>query len=191
MPTLEIVASVLWPRHQVKPEYSAWRVVTADGRSLQGYRRGDSPSEIKLFDPATQQTHTLAPGDIEEQREVGTLMPDGLIARMSDVERRDLVRFLVELGHTPALVELVRPDPPPAEFAFDRAPLDRAAWTLWQEKVNRDRLYDFYAKEALFFRDQSPRPHLLPQFPGLDGGTLGHWGNQNEDYLEGQSLEAD
>ena len=27
---------------------------------------------------------------------------------------------------------------------------------------------------------RSPRPPLLPPFPGLDGGKLGHWGNQNE-----------
>jgi hypothetical protein len=43
---------------------------------------------------------------------------------------------------------------------------------LWQEPVNRDRLYDFYLKEALFFRSQPNRPHLLPAYPGLDGGNV-------------------
>ena len=45
--------------------------------------------------------------------------------------------------------------------------------------VNRERIYDFYAKEAEAFLKR-PRPALLPQFPGLDGGSDGHWGNQDE-----------
>ena len=28
---------------------------------------------------------------------------------------------------------------------------------------------------------QSPAPLLLPTYPGLDGGSHGHWGNQNEE----------
>ncbi|MCA9091715.1 MAG: hypothetical protein KDA90_24155, partial [Planctomycetaceae bacterium] len=46
--------------------------------------------------------------------------------------------------------------------------------------MNRDRLYDFYTKQAEYFRIQHHVPRLLAQFPGLDGGTQGHWGNQNE-----------
>ena len=41
--------------------------------------------------------------------------------------------------------------------------------------VNRERLYDFYAKQAALTGD------LLPPFPGLDGGSHGHQGNQNDD----------
>lgn len=40
--------------------------------------------------------------------------------------------------------------------------------------VNRDRLYDFYAKQAQL------KDALLPPFPGLDGGIYGHQGNQND-----------
>ena len=47
--------------------------------------------------------------------------------------------------------------------------------------MNRERIYDFYAKEAEYFRKQSPVPLLLPPYPGLDGGSHGHWGNQNEE----------
>jgi hypothetical protein len=77
-------------------------------------------------------------------------------------------------------LETIGPAETPAEFVYDR-PLDPAAWKLWQHPVNRDRLYDFYLKEALFFRSQSHAAHLLPAFPGMDGGKLGHWGNQNEE----------
>ena len=111
-------------------------------------------------------------------------MPDGLAAAMTPDQRRDLMRFLHELGTTPGLENEVHSEGTIAEFSYDRAPLDPSAWPLWQHPVNRDRVYDFYTKEAMFFRQQTCGPHLLPAFPGLDGGKLGHWGNQNEDVLE-------
>jgi len=43
-----------------------------------------------------------------------------------------------------------------------------------QHYVNRDRLYDFYAKQVKL------EGSLLPAFPGLDGGIYGHQGNQND-----------
>lgn len=46
--------------------------------------------------------------------------------------------------------------------------------------VNRDRVFDFYAKEAMAFMNAKPRPSLLAAYPGLDGGNQGHWGNQND-----------
>ena len=188
----EIAEAVLWPKHSVKPEFRSWQILLADGRSLQGYKRSESAAEVQLFDPTNQQTYTLAKDEIEAQREVGTLMPDGLAAAMTDPQRRHVLRLLLELGVTPRLENEVLPEPPPAEFLYDRAPLDRAASPNWQQPVNRDRIYDFYLKEALFFRHQSPRPHLLPAFPGLDGGTLGHWGNQNEEvWKDGRWNETD
>ena len=57
----------------------------------------------------------------------------------------------------------------------------RRAWPLWQHPVNRDRLYDFYSRRPSTSARSRIRPHLLPAFPGLDGGKLGHWGNQNEE----------
>lgn len=53
-------------------------------------------------------------------------------------------------------------------------PLEPEANPYWQEYINRDRIYDFYAKQA------RERPDKLAAFPGLDGGHLGHWGNQND-----------
>jgi len=46
--------------------------------------------------------------------------------------------------------------------------------------VNRERIFDFYGKQALQFMKQKPLPELLPPFLGLDGGLQGHWGNQND-----------
>ncbi len=58
--------------------------------------------------------------------------------------------------------------------------------------VNRDRVYDFYAKQARHFRDANPRPALLAEFAGLDGGSYGHWGNQSEPvWADGRWNETD
>ncbi|HEY2572948.1 MAG TPA: TIM barrel protein, partial [Verrucomicrobiaceae bacterium] len=76
------------------------------------------------------------------------------------------------------------PPPPtiaPAAFSYDQSPLRPMQWPHHRETVNRDRVYDFYEKEARYFMRQSPVPELLPEYPGLDGGTYGHWGNQNDD----------
>lgn len=72
------------------------------------------------------------------------------------------------------------PAPKPAEFTPDREPLDKSQNIHWQEFVNRERVFDFYGKQALHFMKQKPLPALIPQFPGLDGGQQGHWGNQND-----------
>ncbi len=67
----------------------------------------------------------------------------------------------------------------PADFSYERAPLQPGRWPNAGLHVNRERIYDFYAKEAEAFLKRPDVP-LLPQFPGLDGGRDGHWGNQNE-----------
>src|SRR5207244_663848 len=67
-----------------------------------------------------------------------------------------------------------------ATFPIERAPLEPRHWPNWKQFVNRNRLYDFYAREADHFMKQEKVPPLLPAFPSLDGGNFGHWGNQNE-----------
>jgi sugar phosphate isomerase/epimerase len=68
-----------------------------------------------------------------------------------------------------------------------RAPLEREADSYWQHEINRDRVYDFYAKQAL------ARSENLVAFPGLDGGHQGHWGNQNDEttWKDGRVGEMD
>ncbi|MGQ0636158.1 MAG: DUF6797 domain-containing protein [Planctomycetaceae bacterium] len=172
----EIAEAVLWPRRTVKAEYVAWSLVLANGQTRQGYKLAESNEAIELFDPTTQRSASIPKSEIDEQHETGTLMPDGIAAAMSAAQRRDLLRFLLELGRTPGLEDAIGAPHVPATFAYDRAPLDPAAWPLWQHPVNDERLYDFYLKEALYFRAEKNRPHLLPAFPGLDGGAFGHWG---------------
>jgi len=69
--------------------------------------------------------------------------------------------------------------PAPAEFKPGLKPLNADDNVHWQEFVNRERVFDYYGKQALQFMSQST-PELIPGFPGLDGGQQGHWGNQND-----------
>ncbi|MCB1077831.1 MAG: hypothetical protein KDM64_08400, partial [Verrucomicrobiae bacterium] len=42
--------------------------------------------------------------------------------------------------------------------------------------INRHRLYSFYDRQAEYYLDGHPVPAVLPEYPGLDAGTFGHWG---------------
>jgi putative heme-binding domain-containing protein len=181
LPADQIVESVLWPKRQVREGYLALMVVTDDGQSYTGYKERENDREIVLRDPAKGDRIRIAKASIEERREVGSLMPDGLADAMSPGQRRDLFRFLMELGAAGGVSadQLLTHGQVPAKFLFERAPLHPEDWPNWQQPVNRDRVYDFYTKEAECFRKQ-PSQKLLPEFCGLDGGKYGHWGNQNE-----------
>jgi putative heme-binding domain-containing protein len=179
----DIAESVLWPRRKVKDGYMVQAVATKDGRIRQGYVVSFGDAGLELRDTSSDTITKLEQDDIEEINEQGSLMPDGLAQSMTERERVDVMRFLLEMGgaESARLAELVGRMHEPAAFAFGRAPLSPADWPSWTLPVNRERVYDFYAKEADYFAAMSPPPRLLPEFPGLDGGAHGHWGNQNED----------
>lgn len=184
----QIAESILWPKREVKPEYQTWTVVNDSGRVVRGYKVRDDAQEVVLRDPALGVEHIFAKESIEDLVESGTLMPDGLAAAMTPEQLRDVVKLLSSMGNDSTLtVDSIAQTISrsqvhgPAPFEFTREPLHPEDWPNWQAKVNRDRLYDFYAKEADYFRKQDHIPPMLPEFPGLDGGVLGHWGNQNEE----------
>ena len=164
----DVVESILWPRLKVKEGYEAVVVATVDGRSRQAYKVSESPEEVVLRDPASREVVRIPRAQVESTRPVGTLMPDGLASSMGTTERRDLVRFLIDLGRpgssTPEAI--LRMAHAPVGFAYDRAPLDPARNPAWTHPVNRDRVYDFYAKEADHFAKLAEVPRLLPPYPG-------------------------
>ena len=181
VPPEEIVESVLWPKRQVKAGFEAFAVSTHDGRIIRGYRQEDDKDALNLRDPSSGDRLRVAKEDVEEVKEEGSLMPEGVIATLSAEDRRDLIRFLLDLGRSGGLTAEALSQHPmtPAKFVFNREPLQPELWPNAGHKINRDRLYDYYSKEAEAFLDR-PEVMLLPQFPGLDGGREGHWGNQNE-----------
>ncbi|MCA9083330.1 MAG: hypothetical protein KDA81_04700 [Planctomycetaceae bacterium] len=184
----QIVESVFWPRRDVKPEFSVVTILTTDGLTVRGYRQPSDADVVVLKDPTNGKVITVRRSEIEDEVAHGTLMPDGLMASMNAGQQADLLRFLISLGKPdgldPQIVSSVlshATSHAPATFEYDRSPLQPNDWPHWEHPVNRNRLYDFYARQADHFRKVTPAPMLLAEFPGLDGGQLGHWGNQNED----------
>jgi putative heme-binding domain-containing protein len=194
LPPEEIAESLLWPRKKIKEGYAAIAVATDDGKVIQGYPHKQTEKEIEITEATSGSTLRLARSRVEEVRQVGSLMPEGIAAAMSPRQIRDLVRFLAGLGKPGGSATRPMPLHPhaAAAFSFDRAPLQPENRPDWRQPVNRDRIYDYYTKEAEFFRNQSPTPLLLPPFPGLDGTAHGHWGNQSEEtWIDGRWNEAE
>ncbi|MAI71916.1 MAG: heme-binding domain-containing protein [Rhodopirellula sp.] len=194
-----IVESLFWPQRVVVDEYKAIAVLNIDGHVVRGYRVSENDSALVLRDSATGETISIRQDDIEAISSVGSLMPVGLLATMALQDKHDLISFLADLGqHEKVSVAGVDAllshshGHHPESFAMAREPLEPERWPNWQANVNRDRLYDFYRKQARYFRDVTPRPELLAQFPGLDGGKDGHWGNQSEPtWADGRWNETD
>jgi putative heme-binding domain-containing protein len=180
----QIVESLLWPKRQVKPEFVATAIATTSGTLHQGYIVRESAAEVVLRDATTAEELKFAAGDIDQRQSIGTLMPDGLSTAMTSQQRRDVVRFLLELGRGDAhqLDQMVGLAHQPASFVCDFGPLEPDQWRYERHHVNRDRLYDFYAKEADYFRNLPFAVAILPAYPGIDGGRYGHWGNQDEQF---------
>ena len=183
----KIVESLLWPNRDVEPKYHSWQILTADGEVIRGYKQSEDKDMLVVRDPAAGTDRELATDDIEEISPAGSLMPEGLVGGMGRQQQLDLIRLLIDLGKEPsldlAMVETTLMHAhghQPAKFPLNRAPIDVADWPHWEAFINRDRLYEFYTKQAEFFRVHEPRPTLLSEFPGLDGGPFGHWGNQSE-----------
>lgn len=183
----EIVDSLWNPQNIVDSSYKGITVLLTDGSVVRGYPGQETEEELIIRDQSTNSEKVLARNEIEMIQTIGSLMPSGLMEALNEQQRFDLVSFLIELG----TYKRIQPDAIDALFAHShvhhpvsfepkRPPLEPAQWQSWQEEVNRDRVYDFYRKQARHFRSVSPRPSLVTEYPGLDGGQYGHWGNQSE-----------
>lgn len=188
---VEVAESFLWPQRDVDPRWHAWSVVTRDGLARRGYITQQSDASLTLTDPTAATEQTIARADIDEIVYAGSLMPDGLASAMSPRQRIDVFRLLLEIRAAADQPERLRSVSSvlahaathahaPAAFAYDAGPIEPDLWPQRHHHINRDRLYDFYLKQARHFRSASPRPALLAAWPGLDGGRYGHWGNQDD-----------
>ncbi|HEV7282983.1 MAG TPA: GDSL-type esterase/lipase family protein [Pirellulaceae bacterium] len=206
----ELVEAILWPKRKVEAEYVAHAILDSEGRSYQGYvlREDDQRLVFRDTTAGAAKEVELAKDEIELRREVGTLMPENLAATMSEPQLLDLIAFVITVGREggPTVEQsetLVAHSQAhfhkPATFPYDKQPLSPTNWPYADRPVNGDRLYDFYTRQAEWFRTRtngSPSStssqsatdaehayvpgQLLADFPGLDGGPFGHWGTQNE-----------
>ena len=93
-----IVESVLWPKRQVKEGYLLTQVTTKDGRELQGYRVGETAEHLTLRNFAVGGVDVVAKANLAARSDVGSIMPEGLMAGLTPAELADLFRYLFELG---------------------------------------------------------------------------------------------
>ncbi|MBI2806404.1 MAG: c-type cytochrome [Planctomycetes bacterium] len=89
-----ILESILQPSNTVAPHYVAWHLETAAGKVRTGMLIHTNLDEYTYLD-AKGERFKLRTGDLTEQRPLTTsIMPDGLIDRMTDQELRDLLAYL-------------------------------------------------------------------------------------------------
>ena len=98
LPVPLIIESLFWPNRQVKEGFLATRVITTEGQIFTGYKLKETADDVQLRDITTREVRRIAKQDVEEMAAVGSVMPVGLTAGMTEGEVRDLIRYLSELG---------------------------------------------------------------------------------------------
>jgi putative heme-binding domain-containing protein len=188
----QIATSLLWPHREIEPAYQTYQVLMDDGRVVRGYRISEGEKSIVIREPASGVETKLARDEIENEKVTGSSMPETLVASLSRVQQLDLIAFVSSLGRpeglksevVASLLEHSRGHKV-AEFPLIKGPIDPNLYRWHGDSVNRDRVFDFYAKQAEYFRTQNKTAELLNEYPGLDGREFGHWGNQDEKFWAG------
>ena len=93
-----VLGAMVEPQREVKEGFVAVELTTRSGDTYQGYLRGESPDEVAILDHLTGRVVRLNPGHIADRRQIGSLMPPGLLDSLSRTEVRDLAAYLSALG---------------------------------------------------------------------------------------------
>lgn len=194
----ELIESILWPNLAIEPEYVPRKYLLDDDQVVTGYPVASAREDVVLVrDPAKGEVRELSKDSIVQSAPSQSLMPNGLLDALSTEKKLDLIRFMVHLRHLPAdQVAMAQRAVQSAShhamstFSWNREPIHPDRHPYADHLVNRDRVYDFYAKQANAFRTKDTGLDLLQAYPGLDGGTFGHWGNQNEETWRGNEWQS-
>jgi putative membrane-bound dehydrogenase-like protein len=93
--------SILYPSKAIADQFLSWNVVTKKGTSLTGLIVEETPARIVLRD-ANGTDHPIAKEDMEERTKSPTsLMPDNLLAYMTEEDLLDIVEYLYSLKTEP------------------------------------------------------------------------------------------
>jgi putative heme-binding domain-containing protein len=93
-----IVTELVWPALNVKEGYEAATVTLRDGTVVTGFKHSETADEIAVRDVATGTVRTLRRADAASVQSGGTVMPDGLLASLTERQLASLIRYLGELG---------------------------------------------------------------------------------------------
>jgi putative heme-binding domain-containing protein len=92
-----LIDSVLDPNKAIKDGYQGYTIVTNSGESYSGIKVRQDAREILLRDNAHLEI-PIAISQIKAQKDIGSLMPNGLADVLTHQEFLDLIKFLSELG---------------------------------------------------------------------------------------------
>lgn len=90
--------SILIPSKAIADQYLQWKVDTVDGKTVTGLLVAESEAGLTLRD-ANGKDHTFATKDLDgpKQKSLVSLMPDNLVAALTEQELIDLVEYLLTL----------------------------------------------------------------------------------------------
>jgi putative heme-binding domain-containing protein len=93
-----IIGAVLEPQREIKESYEAVQITAKDGRSALGYIVARNSAGATIREPFTGAETHFATADIGAEKQIGSLMPAGLVDALPREDLRDLFRYLSELG---------------------------------------------------------------------------------------------
>ena len=93
-----ILGAILDPQKEIKEGYTSIAVETKDGSEYQGNPVRETPEQLVLRDALRNRDIRVRKDTIVERRQIGSVMPTGLVDTINRFEFRDLVRYLSELG---------------------------------------------------------------------------------------------
>ncbi|MFL2862627.1 MAG: hypothetical protein ACJ0BJ_08575 [Pirellulales bacterium] len=92
-----LIESIYKPNAKIKENYHSVNILTTDGLILTGIVVGSDNEELILRD-ARNKLVRIPKDEIEFQKPGKSLMPEGLVDRLSQQEQVDLIKFLTQLG---------------------------------------------------------------------------------------------
>lgn len=95
MSAKDIEKAVESPSSDVPPEYRSKEIVTRDGKSLRGIYRADTKDSIELLNSRGDLWTTYFKSELKSLKTYRkSLMPDGLLAKLSQADKESLYAFL-------------------------------------------------------------------------------------------------
>ena len=92
-----LIESIYKPNAKIKENYHSVNILTVDGLVLTGIIVGSDNNEVVLRD-ARNKLVRIPKDNIEFQKPGKSLMPEGLVDRLTQQEQVDLIKFLTQLG---------------------------------------------------------------------------------------------
>jgi putative membrane-bound dehydrogenase-like protein len=90
-----LIASILQPSREMAPQFAPWQIETTDGRVLQGMYLDEEVDGTVIYANVRGERFKVHPRDVESRtQQKQSIMPEGLVDRLTDQELRDLLAYL-------------------------------------------------------------------------------------------------